>query len=109
MQRVQSTPGDLPLFRTAGTRAIEARANAALPAHTLMKRAGAAVARLAIALAPHAHRVWIVAGPGNNGGDGLEAALCLRQDGRQAGVMLLGDTARLPEDAKAALARAQAG
>ncbi len=109
MRRVQSTPGNLPLFCTAGTRAIEARATAALPAHTLMERAGTAVARLAIALAPHARRIWIAAGPGNNGGDGLEAALCLRQDGRQAGVMLLGDPARLPEDAKAALARAQAG
>ena len=44
-----------------------------------MRRAGLAVARLALALAPHATRVWIAAGPGNNGGDGLEAALHLQR------------------------------
>ncbi|MFZ3125059.1 MAG: bifunctional ADP-dependent NAD(P)H-hydrate dehydratase/NAD(P)H-hydrate epimerase, partial [Acidovorax sp.] len=43
-----------PLFNTAATRRMEQLATAALPPHTLMQRAGLAVARLAQALAPHA-------------------------------------------------------
>lgn len=63
-----------PLHSVAATRAIEQCAQADLPAHTLMQRAGLAVARLARALAPHAQCIWVACGPGNNGGDGLEAA-----------------------------------
>jgi NAD(P)H-hydrate repair Nnr-like enzyme with NAD(P)H-hydrate epimerase domain len=74
MQRVLPPSRSLPLFGPQRTREIEQEASAALPPHTLMRRAGLAVARLAMALAPHAQRVWICAGPGNNGGDGLEAA-----------------------------------
>ncbi|MEO7008801.1 MAG: NAD(P)H-hydrate epimerase, partial [Caldimonas sp.] len=107
MQRIVSTTGAVPLFGIPQTRSIEARAAAALPPHALMQRAGSAVARLALALAPHARRVWVAAGPGNNGGDGLETALCLRQLGKDAGVRLHGDVTSMPPDAKAALARAQ--
>ena len=46
-----------PLFNTAATRRIEHAAAATLPPHTLMQRAGLAVAQLAQALAPHARRV----------------------------------------------------
>jgi hypothetical protein len=46
-----------------------------------MQRAGLATARLALALAPHARTIWIACGPGNNGGDGLEAAMHLRRWG----------------------------
>ena len=63
-----------PLHSVAATRAIEQYAQADLPAHTLMQRAGLAIARLARALAPHAQCIWVACGPGNNGGDGLEAA-----------------------------------
>ena len=99
---------DRALFDAAGTRRAEQRAAAALPAHTLMRRAGEAVARLALAIAPHAQRVWIAAGPGNNGGDGLEAAIHLLGWGKDVEIALLGDPAALPADAQAALARAQA-
>jgi ADP-dependent NAD(P)H-hydrate dehydratase / NAD(P)H-hydrate epimerase len=85
---------------------VHARAD--LRPHTLMARAGEAVARLALAVAPHAQRVWVAAGPGNNGGDGLEAAALLCREGRQVEVTLLGDATALPEDAREALARAQA-
>ncbi|MBE2242984.1 MAG: NAD(P)H-hydrate dehydratase [Burkholderiaceae bacterium] len=98
----------LPLHGIAASRAIEQQAQAALPAHTLMRRAGAAVARLALAVAPHAQRVWIAAGPGNNGGDGLEAAIGLIAAGREVRVTLLGDAAAFPPDAADALHRAQA-
>jgi len=98
----------LPLFGVAATREIETRAAADLAPHTLMRRAGHAVARLALAIAPHSRRVWVAAGPGNNGGDGLEAAIHLKAAGKEAIVTLLGDAARMPDDAKDTLARAQA-
>ncbi len=107
MERI--TPGHAwSLFDTAATRRLEHAAQAGLPAHTLMQRAGAAVARLAGALAPHARLVWIACGPGNNGGDGLEAAALLRQTGRPVAATLYGDAGRLPADAAASLARARA-
>ena len=60
--------------------------------------AGWAVARLALAVAPHAQRIWIAAGGGNNGGDGLIAARHLLQAGRTVQVRLFGDPARAPAD-----------
>lgn len=75
--------------------------------HALMRRAGDAVARLALALAPHARCVWIAAGPGNNGGDGLEAAVQLQRLGKRVQITLAADAQRMPTDARDALARAQ--
>src|SRR6476620_10162994 len=98
MQRV--TPDrPWPLHEIAAVRRLEQRAAAGLPAHTLMQRAGLSVARLALALAPHARRVWIACGPGNNGGDGFEAVLNLAQWGKDVVVTLAGDPATLPADA----------
>jgi ADP-dependent NAD(P)H-hydrate dehydratase / NAD(P)H-hydrate epimerase len=97
-----------PLHGVAATRAIEHSAAAALPPHTLMQRAGLAVARLACALAPHAQTIWVACGPGNNGGDGFEAAMHLQRWGHRPVVTLCGDEARLPPDAAASLARARA-
>ena len=108
MQRVLPPPRSLPLFGVQRTREIEQRASAALPPHTLMRRAGLAVARLALALAPHARTVWIAAGPGNNGGDGLEAAVHLLAAGKTVRLSLIGSTENMPADARDALARAQA-
>ena len=90
------------------SRRIEQACQRTLPAHTLMRRAGLSAARLALALAPHARRVWIAAGPGNNGGDGLEAALHLQRAGKSILVSLCGDVSRLPDDARDAHARAVA-
>ncbi len=95
------------LFDLAATRRIEQAGAAALPAHALMRRAGLAVARLAMAIAPHARTVWVACGPGNNGGDGFEAAAQLRQRGFEAIVSFAGDETRLPADAKASLQRAR--
>jgi hydroxyethylthiazole kinase-like uncharacterized protein yjeF len=92
-----------PLHGNEASRAAERAAAANLPAHTLMARAGDAVARLALAVAPHAQRVWIAAGPGNNGGDGFQAAALLQAAGKQVLASLLGDAQRLPADAADAL------
>lgn len=97
-----------PLYNTAATRAKEQAAASALPPHTLMQRAGHAVARLAQAIAPHARTVWIACGPGNNGGDGLEAAVHLRHNGRRVVVTWLGQPDRAPADAQASWERARA-
>jgi len=96
-----------PLHDTAATRRIEHAAAAQLPPHTLMQRAGLAVARLARALAPHARTVWIACGPGNNGGDGLEAAMHLRQQGLPVVVTWLGLPESAPADALRSWQRAQ--
>ena len=108
--RLQSTCS-YPLHSLTATRSIEQAAAAQLPPHALMQRAGLAVARLACAVAPHAQTIWIACGPGNNGGDGLEAAMHLQQWGQASGmkpvVTWLGDEARCPPDALASLLRAR--
>ncbi len=106
------------MFDTATTQTIEHSTQATLPNHTLMERAGLAVAHLAQALAPHARCIWVACGPGNNGGDGLVAATHLHQWARQSGsgqrIVVTHalpdgtDTSRLPADARQALAAAQA-
>ena len=106
MQRV--TPDrPWPLHDVAATRRAEQQAASALPAHALMQRAGLAVARLALAIAPHARTTWIACGPGNNGGDGFEAALHLKQWGKNPVVTWLGSEERAPADARASLQRAR--
>lgn len=105
------------LYGGLATRRIEQQAAAALPHHTLMARAGLAVARLAQALQPHARCIWVACGPGNNGGDGLVAATHLHRWAQARGgsarvvVTHLGhDEASLPPDARQALEAArQAG
>ncbi|HMA09195.1 MAG TPA: NAD(P)H-hydrate dehydratase [Ramlibacter sp.] len=107
MERIR--PGrSWPLFDTAASRAIEQACAASLPSHTLMQRAGLAVARLALAIAPHARTIWVACGPGNNGGDGLEAACHLRAWGKDPVVTWAGEQAKAPADALASLHRAQA-
>jgi ADP-dependent NAD(P)H-hydrate dehydratase / NAD(P)H-hydrate epimerase len=99
-----------PLHSIVATRRIEQVAAAQLAPHILMQRAGLAVARLACALAPPAQTIWLACGPGNNGGDGLEAAMHLKLWGRNPVVTWLGDEARCPADALLSLHRArQAG
>lgn len=95
-----------PLHGITASRQLERLAAAALPPHTLMQRAGLAVARLARAIAPHAHRVWIACGPGNNGGDGFEAALHLRNLGLDVHLSWTGAD-REPDDARTSRLRAQ--
>lgn len=105
MQRI--TPDTRHALHTvARTRQLEQQASAALPPHTLMQRAGLATANLAQALAPHARTVWVACGPGNNGGDGLEAAVHLQARGYHPVVTWLGVAGQVPADAQASWTRA---
>ena len=99
IERVDSGKGPWPLHDSAASRAVEQAAQAGHAPHELMARAGLAAARLALALAPHAARLHVYAGPGNNGGDGLVAARHLHLAGKAVTVSLLGDAQRLPVDA----------
>ncbi len=110
MQRINSYAGSRPLFDVDATRSIEQRLAATLEPHTLMKRAGLATARLALALAPHARTVWIVCGPGNNGGDGIEAAVQLNSlcgGTKEIIVSWLGAEDSCPPDSKLSFERAK--
>ena len=68
----------------------------------LMERAGLAVAETA---ARHGGEVLVVAGPGNNGGDGFVAGRILRERGRQVRLVLVGDRGKLKGDAAEACRR----
>ncbi|MBT9506497.1 NAD(P)H-hydrate dehydratase [Rhodoferax sp.] len=95
-----------PLHSIEATRRIEQAAPAKLAPHTLMQRAGLAVARLALATTPHAETIWVACGPGNNGGDGMEAAGHLQRWGKQVVVTWLGSLDKAPPDAASSCQRA---
>ncbi len=71
----------------------------------LMENAGRAVADAVMARHQPAIPVAVVAGPGNNGGDGFVAARILAERGYSARLLLAGDASRLKGDAALAAAR----
>jgi hydroxyethylthiazole kinase-like uncharacterized protein yjeF len=71
---------------------------------TLMENAGRAVADR-VAGHPRESRVIVVAGPGNNGGDGFVAARSLAERGYPVRVLLVGALAKLKGDAASAAQR----
>jgi len=71
----------------------------------LMENAGRAVADAVAARHAAAVPVVVVAGPGNNGGDGLVAARVLRERGHSVRLLLAGDAGRLKGDAALAAGR----
>lgn len=90
-----------PLYRAAGLRALEAAASG----QPLMQRAGLAAADLAERLVRDAQQpVLVLAGPGNNGGDGYEMAIHLSARGHDVRLVVTGDR-RQPPDAIAARER----
>ena len=95
---------DSRIYSVARVRDIERTAMSALPEGTLMSRAGAATAQLALSMlgSDNTGSVLVLAGPGNNGGDALEAAALLAQRGQRVFVVLMADPQRLPNDAQVA-------
>ncbi len=93
------------------SRAADARTIVAgTPGLVLMERAAAAVAREAMralgARPERASSIVVLAGPGNNGGDGFEAARRLQAAGwKGVEVLLLGDPERLSGDAATTFGR----
>ena len=71
----------------------------------LMERAGRAVAEAVCARASTVSRIAVVAGPGNNGGDGFVAARALAEAGYRVEVLFVGDLDRLTGDAAQAARR----
>ena len=77
-----------------------------IPGIELMERAGRAVADAVARRHPNgAPKVCVVAGPGNNGGDGFVAARILAARGYAVRLLLLGDVAKLKGDAAEAAKR----
>jgi hydroxyethylthiazole kinase-like uncharacterized protein yjeF len=73
----------------------------------LMEQAGRAVAEAVTSRHPPGSQVAVVAGPGNNGGDGFVAARVLAERGHRVRMLLLGERGRLKGDAARAASRWQ--
>ena len=79
----------------ADRRSVEA----GVPVATLMQRAGEAVARVCLRGFGGGGLVVVLAGKGNNGGDGMVAAVRLAEAGRRVRVALLGKASELKGEA----------
>jgi hypothetical protein len=97
----------LPLHDAAATRQLEGRALARTAPHALMARAGLAVARLALAVAPHAHKRVVPRRPRQQRRRRPGGRAAPAPPGRQVQVPLA-DPQRLPADAADALRQARA-
>jgi ADP-dependent NAD(P)H-hydrate dehydratase / NAD(P)H-hydrate epimerase len=75
-----------------------------IPSIDLMENAGRSVADLVCKISD-GRRIAVVAGPGNNGGDGFVAARHLAERGRDVTVHFVGDRKRLAGDAALAAQR----
>ena len=95
------------LYRARDVAEIDRRAIdvAGIPGIELMERAGREAFRLLRERWPAARRVTVVAGPGNNGGDGFVVARLAAAEGLAVSVRLVGDEARIAGDAGAAYRR----
>lgn len=114
MPRVIPSTEQLPyaLYRAEQVRLLDACAieRFGIPGETLMERAGVALWRLLERDWPQAKRLTILAGPGNNGGDGFVLARLAHCAGRQVCLVQLGDHSQLSgAAATAAAAYAEAG
>ncbi|MET1161364.1 MAG: NAD(P)H-hydrate dehydratase [Pseudoxanthomonas sp.] len=85
--------GSLPLFDTHAARLLDARATTLLggDGYALMQRAGQAGWQHVLQHWPAAHRITVVCGPGNNGGDGYVLARLAHRSGRLVTVLHLAE------------------
>src|ERR1700692_4857622 len=97
-------PLPTPLYTTAQVRALDAYAidTLGVPGYTLMKRAGEAALRYLRTRWPTAHRIVIVCGSGNNGGDGYVLARLAQATGLTVSVLHAGPVSTLRGDARQA-------
>lgn len=84
---------NVSLYTTSQVRAIDQSAtrDAGVSGFELMQRAAAAVWRETVARWPHARRMVVLAGPGNNGGDGFLLACLAREAGVDVTMLALHD------------------
>jgi ADP-dependent NAD(P)H-hydrate dehydratase / NAD(P)H-hydrate epimerase len=85
--------GTFPLYGSAAARQLDARATMLLggDGYLLMQRAGQAAWQHLLQQWPQAHRIVVVCGPGNNGGDGYVLARLARRSGRDVQLVHLRD------------------
>ena len=95
------------LYRACDVRELDRRAIGAggIPGIDLMERAGLESFRVLRERWPAARRVTVVAGPGNNGGDGFVVARLAADEGLSVLVSLIGDAAQIAGDARIAYRR----
>ncbi len=95
------------LYRACDVRELDRRAieTGGIPGIDLMERAGLEACRVLRQRWPAARRVSVVAGPGNNGGDGFVVARLAAEEGLSVSVRLIGDAARIAGDARTAYRR----
>jgi len=101
--------GEWPLVSAEAMRALDRHTieKLGVPGELLMECAGRLVAALAEAELAPGRRVWVLCGPGNNGGDGLVAARHLHLRGVPVTAVLAADPARVCGDAARNLERAE--
>ena len=92
------------LYRACDVRELDRHAieTGAISGIELMERAGLESFRVLRERWPAARRVTVVAGPGNNGGDGFVVARLAAGEGLSVSVRLIGDAARITGDARTA-------
>ena len=95
------------LYRATGARELDREAieTGGIAGIDLMERAGLESFRVLRDRWPAARRVTVVAGPGNNGGDGFVVARLAAGEGFAVSVTLIGDEARIAGDARTAYKR----
>ncbi|MDQ3270273.1 MAG: bifunctional ADP-dependent NAD(P)H-hydrate dehydratase/NAD(P)H-hydrate epimerase, partial [Pseudomonadota bacterium] len=94
----------MPLYRCEDVRAIDRAAieGDGIPAYELMTRAAQAAFDVLRAAWPHARRVSVVCGPGNNGGDGYVLARLARAAALEVRVVALSSEPGSTADAQRA-------
>jgi ADP-dependent NAD(P)H-hydrate dehydratase / NAD(P)H-hydrate epimerase len=86
------------ILQAPALRRLEAEHAAVTP--SLMERAGAGAARIALEMLTG--RALVLAGPGNNGGDAFVVARRLKEAGHEPVVLYAGEPEKLPADARRA-------
>ena len=99
------------LYTTGEIRQIEAAHATKHPKTSLMRRAGASVAKLAMSLIARKKvaAILVLAGPGNNGGDAWVAAAALKKAGQRVTILALGEQKFADNAAKKAHAEFKRG